>query len=73
MIKGTIVRLIIGPDTGNEIKLSSMQLTEPLQAVTRTFPNHPMKNRHNRYLKKIEVNKEEISTDEIKTTEFRIQ
>lgn len=53
-----------------------MQLTEPLQAVTRTFPNHPMKNRHNRYLKKIEnleVNKEEISTDEIKTTEFRIQ
>lgn len=53
-----------------------MQLTEPLQAVTRTFPNYPMKNSHNRYLKKIEnleVNKEEISTDEIKTTEFRIQ
>lgn len=76
MIKGTIVRLIIGPDTGNEIKSSSMQLTEPLQAVTRTFPNYPMKNSHNRYLKKIEnleVNKEEISTDEIKTTEFRIQ
>ena len=69
MIKGTTVRLIIGPDTGNKIKSSSMQLTEPLQAGTRKFPNYPMKNRHNTYLKKTEnneVNKEEISTDEIK-------
>lgn len=53
-----------------------MQLTEPLQAGTRKFPNYPMKNRHNTYLKKTEnneVNKEEISTDEIKNNEFRIQ